>query len=825
MAKKKKPARKKRDPNKPKAAKSAYLYFCTAKRLELKVSEPGLPQQELLSKMGVLWKATTDRTAWKEMATADKARFVNEMKTYVPPPMTEEEKAATAAKAAAKKTSKAVAKAMKSSKPKPKAKAKAKAKPKAKAKAKAGSPKKRAAPSSAAKSTPTAKKQKVTTPKKKPTPMSPKRRAKLARARARSGKKKKVQKIKLTKKFIRDFETAQRKRKRERDAATKKHDAVQKALDDGISHRYPIEDADLAAEPLLDPPLPPTPAPKARIAWPEDFVADDALPTGRAPDGARAGGVSDLIYSWDFLRTFSTPLKLTPFSIGAFRKALLYEKSSLDIATEIHVALLTMILNDRPWERRTELLAILRKQCPGSKRRHLHELIPSPPRTALLTQSTWPEILRALLVTVPSTLRFWSGDDRVVAYGARDALAAQPWHEIQPRFKLILITTLCKVACDCVLVKVRQREGGRESGCFELPVRPPPPAPITYRDVCFPSLFFSLSSLPTQTQEHVHLNLQKQQKAWGDYRAKCAELHKRRIADRAPLLTQRIGRQGGRGKKKKAVQKSEEEKDVEEKGADDDDAPSGSSPKGSSPTGSSPKGSSPKAAARMPRIAVGAVIDGYTIVKQGAPLPSVRDEYPEDSDDSDSSDEESSSDEEDDDDDSSSSEDSTDSLDNLDMFEKLQRRRKLKEEKAQRLKDEEEKKKRRAERDDYNDERDAELARRQGIVDRRNDVNSAITAAVKANDLAALTQAIEQGVEYGLEGGTRSKKWHTKEMSKARFNLGQLTVRAKLAEVRYSSSCVALFHFSLFLLPPSPVVASHALHDARNCSSLLSSSL
>ena len=566
------------------------------------------------------------------------------------------------------------------------------------------------------------------------------------------------------------------------------------------------------------------------------------------------------MYVWDFLRTFSVPLKLSPFAFGALRKALLYKRpNSLDLVTEVYSALLGLLLRDRPWERKSELIAGLRKQCPGSKRRHLHPLTPGPPRAQLLTPSTWPEVLRALIATLPSCLGVWSDGDRVVAYGARDALANAPWHEmqvrssllpvlclffcfcsysfvctrssiffvctVQPRFKLILLATLCKVRRRrCLRSHLHDRPQAvarvshRKPPPSSPPVRPlplpfPPPLPLPLRIV------FQLACDCVAIKEHVHFNLAKQQKAWGVYRDAAAKVLVRRKEERAPLLEERVGRSGGKSKKKKAKKSAaaEEGAAAEQKDEEGDGESSGRAQTpdvGCSPV--SGKGSRPpKFGVRRrcrvhwtglpahvgprcrpcphhhsPRLSfllfglllfisfvcyarsqVGVVVDGFRIEKDSMlALPPVPVEMDSSSDDSSEGESDSS--------DSSSEED-----EDIDKYERIARRRVALAAKKERERELMLKEKRREEREEYNEDRDAALAKRDAVLAKRHEAAAAISAAIKASDKDALEVALELGVNAGLEGGTRGKKWHTKEMAKGRFAMKQLVVRAKLAAV------------------------------------------
>eukprot|EP00542_Grammatophora_oceanica_P019216 CAMPEP_0194029364 /NCGR_PEP_ID=MMETSP0009_2-20130614/3099_1 /TAXON_ID=210454 /ORGANISM="Grammatophora oceanica, Strain CCMP 410" /LENGTH=424 /DNA_ID=CAMNT_0038668997 /DNA_START=55 /DNA_END=1329 /DNA_ORIENTATION=- len=77
--------KKKKDPNAPKRALSAYIYFCTNNRESIKSSmKEGTTQGELMSEMGRQWKELTDKKKEKyvKMASKDKIRYEKEMKKY-----------------------------------------------------------------------------------------------------------------------------------------------------------------------------------------------------------------------------------------------------------------------------------------------------------------------------------------------------------------------------------------------------------------------------------------------------------------------------------------------------------------------------------------------------------------------------------------------------------------------------------------------------------------------------------------------------------------------------------------------------------------------
>eukprot|EP01147_Barroeca_monosierra_P002940 gene2941-8177_t len=81
---KKKKGRKK-DPNAPKGAKSAYIIFSTGMRNTLKKENPQMTQSELLSECGKLWKelSADEKREYEEAAAIDKTRYENEKMKYL----------------------------------------------------------------------------------------------------------------------------------------------------------------------------------------------------------------------------------------------------------------------------------------------------------------------------------------------------------------------------------------------------------------------------------------------------------------------------------------------------------------------------------------------------------------------------------------------------------------------------------------------------------------------------------------------------------------------------------------------------------------------
>ena len=98
----------------PKRALSAYIFFCQAKREEVKEANPELKSSEVMSELGKLWKALSDKKKkpFEKLAEEDKKRYAEEMKEYVP---TEEEKEAKEAKSKGKGKGKKVKEASKRS--------------------------------------------------------------------------------------------------------------------------------------------------------------------------------------------------------------------------------------------------------------------------------------------------------------------------------------------------------------------------------------------------------------------------------------------------------------------------------------------------------------------------------------------------------------------------------------------------------------------------------------------------------------------------------------------------------------------------------------
>ena len=78
-------SKKKKDPNAPKRAVSAYNFFFAQNRESIKAKMPaGANNQELMSEIGRQWKALAEskKTKYNKMAEKDKIRYANEMAAY-----------------------------------------------------------------------------------------------------------------------------------------------------------------------------------------------------------------------------------------------------------------------------------------------------------------------------------------------------------------------------------------------------------------------------------------------------------------------------------------------------------------------------------------------------------------------------------------------------------------------------------------------------------------------------------------------------------------------------------------------------------------------
>lgn len=76
--------RKKKDPNAPKKALSAFMYFSNAMRDKIKADNPGIAFGEVGKLLGEKWKAMTDddKARYKQQELADKGRYASAMEAY-----------------------------------------------------------------------------------------------------------------------------------------------------------------------------------------------------------------------------------------------------------------------------------------------------------------------------------------------------------------------------------------------------------------------------------------------------------------------------------------------------------------------------------------------------------------------------------------------------------------------------------------------------------------------------------------------------------------------------------------------------------------------
>ena len=77
----------KKDPTKPKRAKNPYFLFTAAKRATIKEQHPEAKPTEIAKLLGVAWeecKEAGEAGPYEEAAAADKKRYEDEMKAWVP---------------------------------------------------------------------------------------------------------------------------------------------------------------------------------------------------------------------------------------------------------------------------------------------------------------------------------------------------------------------------------------------------------------------------------------------------------------------------------------------------------------------------------------------------------------------------------------------------------------------------------------------------------------------------------------------------------------------------------------------------------------------
>lgn len=77
-------AKKRRDPNAPKAVCNAYMVFCKIRRSELKSDHPELPFGQIGARLGEIWRNMTpdEKQPYEDRASVDRERYRREMVDY-----------------------------------------------------------------------------------------------------------------------------------------------------------------------------------------------------------------------------------------------------------------------------------------------------------------------------------------------------------------------------------------------------------------------------------------------------------------------------------------------------------------------------------------------------------------------------------------------------------------------------------------------------------------------------------------------------------------------------------------------------------------------
>ena len=73
-----------KDPNRPKRAKTSYMFFCAEKRKELSEKNPDLRMTQLSKLLGKLWKDTpaNQKQKYIDLANKDKNRYQEDIEQY-----------------------------------------------------------------------------------------------------------------------------------------------------------------------------------------------------------------------------------------------------------------------------------------------------------------------------------------------------------------------------------------------------------------------------------------------------------------------------------------------------------------------------------------------------------------------------------------------------------------------------------------------------------------------------------------------------------------------------------------------------------------------
>ena len=79
--------KKKKDPNAPKRASTAFIFYTKERQPQLKAEHPSWAFGDFGKHIGAEWRGMSDKrkTAYNKMADNDKARYQDEMQDYEPP--------------------------------------------------------------------------------------------------------------------------------------------------------------------------------------------------------------------------------------------------------------------------------------------------------------------------------------------------------------------------------------------------------------------------------------------------------------------------------------------------------------------------------------------------------------------------------------------------------------------------------------------------------------------------------------------------------------------------------------------------------------------
>jgi high mobility group protein B2 len=88
VAEKKRRNRRNKDPNRPKRAMSAFMFFSNANREIVKAQSPNLSFTEIAREIGSRWKnlRSSDKAPYQTLADQDRARYEEEKRMYTPDP-------------------------------------------------------------------------------------------------------------------------------------------------------------------------------------------------------------------------------------------------------------------------------------------------------------------------------------------------------------------------------------------------------------------------------------------------------------------------------------------------------------------------------------------------------------------------------------------------------------------------------------------------------------------------------------------------------------------------------------------------------------------